>query len=541
MTETGSRARRDDPDALFDSRSDPAGAAFGTAPSEAATDLNWWQMLHHRVQRRAIGSSRYEWWVLWSLLAGLLALNFTFTVFNLVLTNISTQFHTSISVLSWTLIGPLLAYGLAAPVFGRIGDIFGHRRLYLFGLLGAMVSAVLTAIAPDTALLLFARALDGVQGAATGTASAALLNLVFRPEDRVKAMGWWSLVGAGGPVIGVSIGSPIIELLGWRALFWVQLGLLAVAFAVVTVVLPHVRRSVENEAEHRARARRDFKETDWVGSWALSFGVTALMVGLSLGTVIGWNSGACWACWAITVVLITAFVHRVRTAQNPLIPPHYFRRRNFVMPMIMRGTANFAYFGGFFLSPLLLERGFGKSVIGAGAFVLGRPIAFAICSPIAGYVAVRVGERTSAVFGTICLTGSMVVFALLAPTSPDVVIVLALVLSGVGMGVAMPSSSSIMANEVNPSEFGVMSAAQLLAMQVGEVAGIQVLLTIQQSVARSRHVTKASSDGAQLATFHLAFVIGALVAGLAVLCSIFFRSLDRRSRGDLAQPLDHSL
>ena len=168
--------------------------------------------------------------MLWSLLAGLFALNFTFTVFIVALPTVAAQFHTSVTVLTWTMVGPLLAYGLAAPILGKTGDIYGHRRLYLFGLLGAMVSALLTALAHNVDMLLFARTLDGVQGAATGTASGALINSVFGREERVKAMGWWSLVGAGGPVIGVSLGAPIIAAFGWRALFWFQLVLIVAAF-----------------------------------------------------------------------------------------------------------------------------------------------------------------------------------------------------------------------------------------------------------------------------------------------------------------------
>jgi hypothetical protein len=127
---------RDDPDGLLNARSDPASAAFGTLGSEAGSDLNWFLLLRERVQDRAAQSSRYQWWVLWSLLAGLFALNFTFTVFIVALPTVATQFHTSVTVLTWTMVGPLLAYGLAAPLLGKTGDIFGHRRLYLFGLVG---------------------------------------------------------------------------------------------------------------------------------------------------------------------------------------------------------------------------------------------------------------------------------------------------------------------------------------------------------------------------------------------------------------------
>ncbi len=529
MTEvpTGPHLDREDPDGLLNARSDPGAVAFGTLGNEAGSDLNWFSLLRHRVQARAESSSRYQWWVLWSLLAGLFALNFTFTVFIVALPSVAQQFHTSVTVLTWTMVGPLLAYGLAAPILGKTGDIFGHRRLYLFGLAGAMVSAVLTALAHNVAMLLFARALDGVQGAATGTASGALINSVFARDERVKAMGWWSLVGAGGPVIGVSLGAPIIAAYGWRALFWFQLVLIVVAFAVVSVVLPRRRGSHEDETEKKASARLEFKSMDWVGSWSLSIAVTALMLGLSLGPSVGWTSALCLGSFVLSVVMTIGFVYRIRTAAHPLIPAHYFRRRNFVMPMVLRATANFAYFGAFFLFPLLMEQGYGYSIPHVGALAISRPITFSLCSPIAGYVAVRIGERVSAIAGAFFLTGSLALFALLSPSSGTWLIVVALALSGLGMGVAMPSSSSVMANEVKTNEFGVMSAAQMLTMQVGEVAGIQVLETVQQALVHQRGLTGARPGPALLDTFHLPFAIGTAVGAVGLFSALFIHSTPR--------------
>ncbi len=521
------RLDREDPDGLLNARTDPGSELFGTLGNEAGSDLNWLRMLRHRVQVRAEGSSHYQWWVLWSLLAGLFALNFTFTVFIVALPTVAGQFHTSITVLTWTMVGPLLAYGLAAPILGKTGDIYGHRRLYLFGLLGAMVSAVLTATARNVDMLLFARALDGIQGAATGTASGALINMVFGREERVKAMGWWSLIGAGGPVIGVSLGAPVIAAYGWRALFWFQLGLLVVAFAVVSSVLARRRGSDEDEREKKTRARLEFKQMDWLGSWALSLAVTTLMLGLSIGPTLGWSSVWSAGAFGLSVVMTTLFVHRIRHAQNPLIPAHYFRRRNFVMPMVLRASANFAYFGAFFLFPLLMEQGYGYSIPHVGALAIARPITFSLCSPLAGYVAVRIGERVSAIAGATFLTGSLVLFALLHPSSSAWVIAIALALSGLGMGVAMPSSSSVMANEVKTTEFGVMSAAQMLAMQVGEVAGIQVLETIHQALVHRHHLSHARPGPALLATFQLPFEIGAAVGAIGLGSAFFIRSIPR--------------
>ena len=172
---------------------------MGTLGADGSVETNWFALLHRRVTDRAVRSPRYQWWALVALLAGLLSLNITFTVFVVALPTVKADFNTNFSVLAWASTGPLLAFGVAAPFFGKAGDLFGHRRLYQFGLLGAMVSAILTATAPDVGMLLFARALDGVQGAATGTASMAIILELFSRQDRVKALGWWSLVGRRRP------------------------------------------------------------------------------------------------------------------------------------------------------------------------------------------------------------------------------------------------------------------------------------------------------------------------------------------------------
>src|SRR5580693_10278205 len=280
----------DQSDALLDPAADPGGAAMGTL-GDGSVETNWFALLHRRVTVRAVQSPRYQWWALVALLSGLLALNITFTVFVVALPTVKEDFHTNLSVLAWASTGPLLAFGVAAPFFGKAGDLFGHRRLYQFGLLGAMVSAILTAIAPNVGLLLFARALDGVQGAATGTASMAIILELFSRQDRVKALGWWSLVGAGGPVLGVTLGSPVIQFFGWRTLFWGQLVLLIIASVVVAVLLP-TRRKVrtEDKAAATGTGKRSgvWQGMDWVGSWSLAGGVTAAMLVLSIGPIAGW-------------------------------------------------------------------------------------------------------------------------------------------------------------------------------------------------------------------------------------------------------------
>jgi MFS family permease len=527
-------------DALLDPVADPGGGAMGPL-GDGAVETNWFVLLRRRVSARAVGSPRYQWWALVALLAGLLSLNITFTVFVVALPTVKADFHTNFSVLAWASTGPLLAFGVAAPFFGKAGDLFGHRRLYQFGLLGAMVSAVLTATAPDVGMLLFARALDGVQGAATGTASMAIILELFDPEDRVKALGWWSLVGAGGPVLGVTLGSPVIQYFGWRTLFWGQLVLLVVASVVVAVLLPSTRRAhpggavAPTESQRRSRSHV-WAGMDWVGSWSLAGSVTSAMLVLSIGPIAGWTSIGVVICGVVSVSLAVLFVWRESTFATPLVPTTYWRRRNFMFPMGAKGFSSFAYFGGFFLFPLLMEQVYGYSVSQVGFLSVARPLVFAISAPIAGYMTVRTGERNATLFGTAALLVSMILFATLSVSSGLVVILIALALSGLGMGVSMPATSATMSNELAESEYGVMSAAQLLASQVGEVAGIQVVLTIQESL--DRHIG-ANHDQSVLHSFSVPFWVGAGAAALSVVCALFIRPMTRRARAgrtELATP-----
>jgi MFS family permease len=531
-------------DVLLDPKFDPGGGAMGTMGADGSVETNWFVLLHRRVTDRAVRSPRYQWWALVALLAGLLSLNITFTVFVVALPTVKADFHTNFSVLAWASTGPLLAFGVAAPFFGKAGDLFGHRRLYQFGLLGAMVSAILTATAPDVGLLLFARALDGVQGAATGTASMAIILELFSRQDRVKALGWWSLVGAGGPVLGVTLGSPVIQFFGWRTLFWGQLVLLVIASVVVAVLLPSDKRArredvaadglgdgaVDGRRSRRLRRSGVWDGMDWVGIWSLAGSVTSAMLVLSIGPIVGWSAPATVICGVVAAVLAVVFVRQQMTFATPLVPTTYWHRRNFMFPMGTKAFASFAYFGGFFLFPLLMEQVYGYSVSQVGFISVARPLVFAISAPIAGYMTVRTGERTATLFGAASLFLSMILFATLSASAGLVLILVALALSGLGMGVSNPATSATMSNELRESEYGVMSAAQLLAAQVGEVAGIQAVLTIQESIARRSGLGNVHHSTALLHSFSVAFWVGAGAAAVAVVCGLFIRSMPRDQR-----------
>lgn len=464
------------------------------------------------AQRRLAANPRYPWIVLVSTLFGLFSVNVTFTIFNVALVRISRDLHTTQNALTWAITGPLLLVGVAAPTLGKIGDLRGHRKLYLIGLCGAFLCAVLTAASWNVGSLIAARLFSGLEGACTVAASWSLLFRVFPPEDRTKVLGWWSLIGAGGPVIGVAIGGPVIQAIGWRWIFVAQAPLILVALTVNAFVLPETDTTVS-------------EKLDVGGAALLAITVGSLLFGLNKGTDWGWTSTGVLVALTICPLALTGFVVVERRVAAPLLPLEWLGRRNFSIPCLANICVNFAYMGGFFLTPLFLERAFGYGEGHAGILQIARPLVFSIAAPVAGYLAVRTGERAAAVSGAAIIVLSMILFSALSRGSGDALVIAALGLSGLGMGVCTPSLSASVANAVEIERMGAASAALQLASQVGQVAGIQIMETVQ--------VAREHSSGLT-GSFSSAYLVAGGVAGLGILASTFVRRASRHDSPLLA-------
>jgi len=438
--------------------------------------------------------------VLICVLFGVLATNLTFTIFNVALVQIAGGLHTTTSVLTWAITGPLLVVGVSAPTLGRLGDIHGHRRLFLVGLVGSLLCAALTAVAWNAPSLIVARLFSGLGGACLTAASWALLFRVYGVGERTKVLGWWSLVGAGGPVIGVALGGPIVQAFGWRWIFVIQIPLILVALVANWLVLPETDRSPG-------------EPLDLAGAGILAVAVGSLLLAVNrAGT--GVTRPLVLGPLLLSVAAIPLFARVERRAASPILPLEWLRRRNFVLPCVVVFALNFAFMGAFFLTPLFLEQGLHYSVGEAGFFQIARPIAFGLAAPAAGYLAVRTGERATTLAGSVLVVVSMLVFAGLEPGSSALVIVAALAVSGMGNGIATPSISALVANSVTSNRLGSASAALQVVNQVGVVIGIQVMQAVQTARLPTSGVVGSYRD---------AYLVGAAVCLVAVAASTRIR------------------
>jgi len=454
----------------------------------------WWRA---RMQRRRDGD-RNPWLLLATVLTGLFATGFSVTILAVSIPEIADDLGSSTSVLTFVITGPFLAIALAMPLLGKLGDVRGHRRIYLLGLTGFAIATACTAFAWSAPSLIALRVVAACFGAATAPASMAMIMHAFPTGQRTKAMGWWSLVSAGAPVMGLVVGGPLVDAIGWRGIFIVQAPLAALAVVVGFFVLPETERTA-----HAA--------IDWKGAGLLAAATVSGLGALQLGGEIGWTEPLLLIPVAIAIAATVAFVLAERTATTPLIPLDLVRRRNFGASISAQALSNFGYMGGYIVTPILVQEIFGYSV-GQTSFAMAvRPLTFSITAPIAGYVAVRVGERRCALAGSMLLVLSMIGFVLASVQESIALMFVSLAIGGLSQGVSVPSLVTVAANDIDAADFGVGNAAQQMMSQIGAVAGIQTMSSVSTSASTS------------------AFAAAYTVGGVSALCGLVAASRIRRA------------
>ena len=457
-------------------------------------------------QQRVRSSERYRWWALVVLLLGFFSTGISITILTAVLPTIAREFGVGNHTIAWVVTGPMLMFGILMPTLGKAADLYGRKRVYLLGWGISMALAGIAALSWSAGSLIAFRFLGAAAGAATGPATMAIILSAFPPTERVKAMGWWSFAGAGAPVIGLVIGGPLVDLVGWRWIFGVQPPLAVPGLVLAALVLRPDR------VEERPRF-------DIAGSVVLGLMMGSLLFGLNRwGAAEGWARPDVVVPLALTPILGWLFVRIERRQVEPLIRLDYLRRRNVAVPILIQGIGVIPYMGTFFLAPFLLQDVLGYDNAKTALTLFPRPLSNSIMSAVAGYITVRVGERVSAVGGMAALAAGLVVLSGVDAGSGSAPIVAALVLTGAGLGVSLPGLASSVANDVEERDFGAISAAQEMVFMVGNVLGMQGLQTIQAMRARV---------GGTVAGYQDAFVIGAVLAVIAMVLAFFVRPMHR--------------
>jgi EmrB/QacA subfamily drug resistance transporter len=424
-----------------------------------------------RLRDRLEAKGSYSRWVLFAALAGMFATSFPITILSVSLTDIADEFGTTTSVLTWVISAPMLLSALSLPILGKLGDLHGHRKVFLIGFSIATAVAALTALAWDPFSLIGLRSLAQIVGGATQPTSMALVMLVFAPKDRVKAIGYWSLVAAGAPAIGLAVGGPLVDLVGWRLIFVLQAGLALIALLLAMVILP--------ESEPK-KVRFDV-----AGAAALTVTVGCLMVAIGQTSEWGIDHPAIVASLVLFPFAAWAFVSIERRSDHPLVPLEFLGRRNFTFTLLTSLFLGSVYMGGFVLAPIALREGFGLTATVTAAVMLLRTGVYSLSSPLGGQMGARLGTRPTALIGTALLAVSMGAFVLSSYQALLLVFCLALLAQGLGNGMARPPVTAALANSVPESDLGLATALQRMTYQIGNAFGIALMSAVYDDSGRS--------------------------------------------------------
>ena len=449
------------------------------------------------VQGRLDANGDYQRWVLLTALAGMFATTFPVTLLAVSLGTIADDFDTSETLIAWVISAPLLASAVALPILGKLGDLYGHRRVFLTGFAVSTAITAVTTLAWDPISLIALRGLAVMIGGATIPSSMALINSVYARSERAKAMGWWSLVAAGSPAIGLVLGGPLIDALGWRPMFGIQAALSVIPVVAAALVL-------------RETAIRTDVGFDVPGAITLAVATGALMFALNQAPGRGLD-GVIGAALVVGVIGLISFALVEARVAFPLLPLEFFRRRNFTTSMLAALFSGAAYMGGFVLAPLMLQSVFALSVSATALVMLLRPASFAITSPIGGSLATRIGERPVAMFGSTAIAAALVLLGLGGTADLLWIVIVGLVIQGVGNGTAQPTITATMSNSVDEADLGIAAAAQRMAFQVGSALGISTLTSVYGG-------TEQASD------FLTAYLVGAGIGAMALVFATMMRS-----------------
>ena len=408
----------------------------------------------------------YRWAVLGLTMAGIASTSFPITVLSASLPEIANDLTTTESAVSWVQTAPLIAMTMGTPIAGKVGDLYGHRRLYLWGYALATGFAVLTGLAWDVGSLVAMRTLGQFFGAATLPASMAIIMTVFARRERALALGYWSAVTAMSPAIGVTFGGFMVDAFGWRTIFFIQAVPSMIALLAAIPLLPDTARKPE-------------VRFDIGGAASLGLAVAGLLMAINRGPEWGWGHPLVVAGLAVGPTALMVFAAIERHTADPLFPLDFLRRRGFVIPNLVTFLGHMAYMGTFVVAPFMLEGAFGITEVSRiSAALIARPVGFSAGAWYAGRVDSRWGGRT------IMVAGAVIMAIALAGTGASILagwlagVIVLLFVAGVGQGAIRPAAVAGVANSVDDADLGVASGALQMIGHIGAATGITIMITV---------------------------------------------------------------
>jgi DHA2 family methylenomycin A resistance protein-like MFS transporter len=385
------------------------------------------------------------------------------SIVTLALPAIQATLHASLADLQWTIDAYTLPFAVLMLGAGTLGDRFGRKRIFLFGLILFLLGSVLCGLTSTLSWLLFGRVVQGVGAAALSTSSLSVLAVAFPdPRGRAQAIGLWSSVSGVALAAGPLLGGLLVQLGNWPAIFFVNVppGLLALFLA-----WPFLLES------RNPQARR----IDLPGQLLAIGGLTCLVMGIIQGGSLGWTSPLILGLFLGAGVLLAAFLAVEMQAREPLLPLSLFGNRVFAIANVVTMTISFASFGPIFFLAQYFQQIQGYSVLQAGLRTIPISMGTFLTAPLAGKLAGRIGSRLPMIVGTLILGLGIVLLVNLAPATDYASLWWKLAMVGIGFGLTVTPVTAAIFSATPIQRAGLGASMSNTSNRVGMTLSVAVL------------------------------------------------------------------
>ncbi|HTD78136.1 MAG TPA: MFS transporter, partial [Chloroflexota bacterium] len=353
------------------------------------------RLLAHR--HRLVTDQNSQWWTLGAMCFALFMVMLDNTVVNVALPSIQRDLHASLSALEWTVNAYTLTFAVLMVTGGRLGDIFGRRRMFLFGVVVFAVSSAVIGFAANDAMLVGFRAVQGVGAAFMMPGTLSIITQAFPPEQRGMAIGTWAGVSAMALAIGPVLGGFLTQQVSWRAIFFVNP---PIAVGAIAVTLFAARESRDETVT---------RTVDVPGIAAITLGLTALVLALVESNAWGWGSAKVLGLLGLAALCLVAFVQIERRVRAPMVNFAFFASRSFVGANVVGFFVTFAMLAQFFFLALYMQNILRYSPLQAGIRFLPSTLLLVVMGPLAGRLTDKVGARPLLSLGLVIVSAAILI------------------------------------------------------------------------------------------------------------------------------------
>jgi EmrB/QacA subfamily drug resistance transporter len=368
-----------------------------------------------------------------------------------------------LSHLSWVVTAYVLGTTVSTPLWGKIGDMYGRKSIFMTSIAGFLVGSALTGMSQSMGELIGFRALQGLFAGGLVVGAMAIIGDLVPPRERGRYQGFMASTMAIAMVAGPLVGGYITDNLSWRWAFYVNLPLGAIALVLISARL-HLEKK---RTEHRI---------DWSGAALLAVGITAIVLITTWGgNQYAWGSAQILSLAAIAIVSLVIFAFVEPRAAEPILSLGLFRNRNFTLVSAIGFMVGFAMFGAISFLPLYQQTVQGASATNSGLLLLPMMAGLLITSLIAGQAITRTGQyKIYPIIGGVGMTVGMVLLATLGPDTSKTLTSAYMLVLGLGMGFLMQTTMLIAQNSVEQKDIGVASSAATFFRSIGGSFGVSL-------------------------------------------------------------------